>query len=255
MSADPGAVLKAGMDGGPALPGDEDEVDLDEVSELEKFHPTRVDGVNGPANGCPTLMLKALGSGRGRASAPIVTRVVKTTPEKRVSVHLAYPSMRPDRARAADGFRDFAGPDAVQDAAWSFMKSGARVGLFHEDGTTGAGTTVESWVHRADPWTIKAVDGSSQTIMPGDWLVAIQWPPDTWELVKSGVINGVSMQGSALRRRPSPEALAALRKGKGGKRARRLAKAQERAVSRALQPALVEAVLRRCAEVARAGCR
>lgn len=255
MSVDLGLLFKAGMDGGLALL-DVDEDDLDEVTELEKFWPERVDGVAQPASGTPTLVLKALSvPGRAAAAARVVTRLVKTTPEKRVSVHVAYPSLRADRATAQDGHRDFAGPDAVEEAAWHFMKAGAKIGLDHRDGTTGAGTCVESAIYRGPQYCLTAADGSSQTIAPGDWLIAIQWPPDTWELVKSGRINGVSMQGSALRRRPSPEALAALRKGKGGKRARRLAKAQERAVARALQPALVEAVLRRCAEVARAGCR
>lgn len=225
----PGPLRKGAMPGGfgglALLEPDVDELDLDELSELEKINPERVDGVSGPANGCPTLMLKALGS--KRAAAPVRTRLVKTEGEKRVSIHLAYPSMRPDRARAVDGFRDFAGPDAVEDAAWSFMKAGAKIGLWHEQGTTGSGTCVESWVHRADPWIIKAVDGSTQTIMPGDWLIAVQWPEDVWALVKSGQINGVSMQGSASRRKPSAEALAGLRKANGGKKVkRRAARAQ-----------------------------
>jgi hypothetical protein len=244
VSADLGELFASAMAGGVAGPlskasasgslalldRDEDEDDLEKVTELEWFQPSRVDGVNGPANGAPTLLLKALG--RNRPAAPLTTRVVKTEGEKRVSIHLAYPALKRDVQRAADGFVDFAGPDAVQDAAWHFMKQGAKIGLFHEDGTTGAGTCVESWLHRSDPWVIKAVDGSTQTIMPGDWLIAIQWPPDTWELVKSGVINGVSMQGLASRRKPSPEALAGLRKGKAAKR---LAKAQAAAADARLE--------------------
>ena len=185
------------------------------------------------------MMLKALGTRERPAAARVATRVLKTSgSEKRVSMHLAYPSMRPDQGVAVDGFRDFAGPDAVEDAAWHFMKSGAKIGLWHEAGTTGAGTCVESWVHRADPWVIKAVDGSTQTVMPGDWLITVQWPPETWKLVKAGVINGVSMQGSASRRKPSPEALAALRKGQADKQAAKLAKAARK------QEALLKAALR-----------
>jgi hypothetical protein len=41
--------------------------------------------------------------------------------------------------------------------------------------------------------------------------VGIVWSEAGWDLIKSGRINGVSMQGSATRRRPSREALAALR--------------------------------------------
>lgn len=59
---------------------------------------------------------------------------------------------------------------------------------------------------------IKAADGSTQTVCDGDWLIGIVWTPETWQLIKSGQVRGVSMQGSAVRRRPSPETLAALRK-------------------------------------------
>lgn len=248
-----GAVFKTAMDGGAGLLDLDPDEDDEFITELEVILPERVDGVSGPANGAPTLMLKALGS---RAAAPLPTRVVKTEGDKRVSVHLAYPSMRADQTRAMDGFRDFAGPDAVQDAAWHFMKQGAKIGLGHQQGTTGAGTCVESWVHRADPWTITAVDGTTQTIMPGDWLIAVQWPADTWELVKSGVINGVSMQGTATRRKPSPEALAALRKSKGGKKKRALEKAvaaahqaRRDAVARQVDRALAEILAEQFAEV------
>lgn len=142
----------------------------------------------------------------------IAARVIKSEPERRFTLHVAYPANKPDVGIAADGWRDFAGPGAVEEAAWEFMKSGQQIGLWHADRTDGAGTLVESGIYRGPQWTMKAADGSTQTIEPGDWIIGIQWTPETWELVKSGRIQGVSMQGSAVRRKPSPEALASLRK-------------------------------------------
>lgn len=137
--------------------------------------------------------------------------LVKSLPERRVTLHVAYPANKPDAAVAADGFRDFASPEAVENAAWSFMLKSPEVGLWHQDGTSGCGRICESYVYRGPDWRMTAADGSEQVIKAGDWLVAIQWTPETWQLIKDGKIRGVSMQGSASRRKPRPEALAALR--------------------------------------------
>jgi Putative phage serine protease XkdF len=157
--------------------------------------------------------MKAHGVGH-RAGPIAAARVVKTTGEKRYTLALVYPVNRADISVAADGWRDFAGPDAVEQAAWSFMKSGQRVGLWHlpGDATEGAGTVVESYIHRSGPWVIKAADGSQQTISDGDWLAGIIWDEPSWQLIKQGKLTGLSMQGTATRRMPTPEALAGLRK-------------------------------------------
>ena len=47
--------------------------------------------------------------------------------------------MKADVKVAQDGYRDFVGPDALEDAAWSYLTKGAEVGLWHSDGTEGAG--------------------------------------------------------------------------------------------------------------------
>lgn len=141
----------------------------------------------------------------------VAGQVVKSVEERRFTLMVAYPCLRPDVAVAQDGHRDFAGPRALEDAAWSYIRKGGHVGLWHEDGTQGSGECVESFIHRSGDWTIKAADGSTQTVRDGDWLVGIVWTPPTWDLIKSGKIRGVSMQGSAVRRRPSREALASLR--------------------------------------------
>jgi hypothetical protein len=49
-------------------------------------------------------------------------------------------------------------------------------------------------------------------VKSGDWLLGVQWSPETWPLVRDGQGRGVSMQGSAKRRVPSAEAVAALGK-------------------------------------------
>ncbi len=138
-------------------------------------------------------------------------QVLKAQDERRYTLGLAYPANRPDVSVAADGFRDFAGSDALEEAAWSFLHKSGRVGLHHADGTEGHGTVVESYIWRGDPWVIKAVDGSDQTIMPGDWLLGVVWDEPTWGAIKRGEFNGFSPQGRARRRQPSAEALASLR--------------------------------------------
>ncbi len=156
-------------------------------------------------------MMRSIAGGSATKAAYAGCQVIKSDSERRYTLGLAYPSNRPDVGKAADGYRDFAGPDAVENAAWSFMRKGARVGLYHKDGTDGAGTVVESYIWRADPWVVKAADGSQQVIHPGDWLVGVVWTPDTWSLIKSGRIGGFSMQGGARREQPSAAALAGLR--------------------------------------------
>ena len=202
------AVKFADPDGLEDLLGDVGGLDLSMITELTEFDPDRMDGVDLPASGFPALLLKRAGDGKRGVPA----RLVKTVAERRFGLYVAYPAGKADVSVAADGARDFAGAEAVEHGAWSFLQKGGRVGLFHAAGTDGAGTVVESSVHRAPPWTLTAADGSTQTVHPGDWLVGIVWDEPAWELVKSGRITGVSMQGSAKRRKPSAEALAALRK-------------------------------------------
>jgi Putative phage serine protease XkdF len=137
--------------------------------------------------------------------------VVKTAPSRRYTLQVAYPANKPDAVRAADGYRDFASPEAVEDAAWEFLVKSPNVGLWHADHTTGAGKVVESYVYRGPDWTLTAHNGSQQVIKAGDWLVGIVWSPDTWPMVLEGRIGGVSMQGTASRRRPSRESLSRLR--------------------------------------------
>lgn len=137
--------------------------------------------------------------------------VVKSEEERRYTLVVAYPADKADAAVAADGYRDFASKAAVEDAAWSYLTKSPQVGLWHADGTDGAGQVVESYVYRGPDWTVTAADGSTHVVKAGDWLMGIQWTPTTWQEVKTGRIGGVSMQGSAVRRSAPADAVANLR--------------------------------------------
>lgn len=141
----------------------------------------------------------------------VACRVVKAAEEQRFTLGVAYPALRVDVAVAQDGHRDFVSPEALEKAAWGWMSKQGTIGLFHKDGTEGQGTVVESYIWRADPWVVKGADGVEQTVMPGDWLLGVQWRADTWPLIKSGLVGGFSLQGSARRRSASDSDLLKLR--------------------------------------------
>jgi hypothetical protein len=137
--------------------------------------------------------------------------VVKSDDERRYTLTVAYPADSPDVGVARDGFQDFASGEAVEKAAWSFMRNGGKIGAFHMDGTEGFGDLVESYVYRGPDWPVAAADGSTQVVKAGDWLIGTIWTPDAWNLFKSGEAGGVSMQGAATRRTPSPADVARVR--------------------------------------------
>ena len=134
--------------------------------------------------------------------------VAKSDDERKYTLTVAYPADSPDVSRARDGFQDFASVGAVEKAAWSYMEKARNVGLMHAEGTDGAGTVVESYIYRGPDWHIQAPNGSDQVIKAGDWLIGIKWGQDAWNMIKSGEIGGVSMQGAAERRTPSPADIA-----------------------------------------------
>lgn len=136
--------------------------------------------------------------------------VVKANAERRYTLAVSYPANKPDVDTARDGYKDFAGPDAVEEAAWNYMLKSRNVGRWHEAGTDGAGEVVESYIYRGPDWVIKSGD-DEHTVQAGDWLLGVRWNQETWDLIKSGEISGISPQGQAERVEPSPEALAGLR--------------------------------------------
>jgi len=137
--------------------------------------------------------------------------VVKSEEEQRYTLTVAYPANKADVGVAQDGFRDYASANAVEKAAWSYLRKSPNIGLWHQDGTDGSGEVCESYIYRGPDWKVAAADGSTQVIKAGDWLMGIIWSEATWPLVKQGLIGGVSPQGRAKRRMPDKADVANLR--------------------------------------------
>ena len=144
--------------------------------------------------------------------------VVKSVPEQRFTLGVAYPALRADAKMAVDGRRDACSAETLERTAWSWLTKSRRIGLFHGDllgmpggANEGHGTPCESYIWRADPWVIAKADGTTQTVMPGDWLLGVEWDVPTWNLIKMGRIDGFSVQGKADIRPASPHLLASLR--------------------------------------------
>jgi len=90
----------------------------------------------------------------------------------------------------APGYPDSQGdvmtPDDVREAAYGFMRAGnlMKVDLEHDNVETGS-CIVESFIARDD----------DPLFIPGSWVVGVHIPdPELWSLVKSGEINGFSME-------------------------------------------------------------
>lgn len=153
----------------------------------------------------------------------VAGRLIKAEWQHGYTLALAYPANRPDIGIARDGHRDFVGPDALREAAWSYLKESPIVGLWHEDGTEGAGEVVESflWPDGAPDWKVarapdlvsvsKSAGMPEPVISSGDWLMGIVWNEEARALIASGKVRGLSPQGSARRRVPTRTTTAALR--------------------------------------------
>lgn len=116
--------------------------------------------------------------------------------EQRYVLGIAYQSGPDPRIkRGADGGRDYFTEAELEKAAWSFLRSGPQVGLFHADGTEGAAEIVESYVYRGPDWDL----GDGTVVKAGDWLVGAILDERAWQLYKSGRITGFSPQGQARR--------------------------------------------------------
>lgn len=148
------------------------------------------------------------------AGYDVACEVIKSSgDEQRYTLGLAYGANLPDVGTAFDGFQDFVSPAVLEQAAWTYMRKGAAVGLHHADGTEGHGTVVESYIYRGPDWQISLPNGSDYTLKAGqDWLLGVVWDEPTWQAIKAGKLTGYSPQGRARRRRPSAEALAQLRR-------------------------------------------
>ena len=116
--------------------------------------------------------------------------------EQRYVLGVAYQAGPDPRIRrGADGGRDFFTADELENAAWSFLRNGPQVGLFHADGTEGAAEIVESYVYRGPDWDL----GDGTVVRKGDWLIGAILDERAWHLYKTGRITGFSPQGRARR--------------------------------------------------------
>ena len=133
------------------------------------------------------------------AKAAEVGPLLKAEPEQRYTLMLAWPALKPDVAKAKDGRRDYARPDVIEKTAWAWMAKSRSVGLYHADGTEGHGTVVESYIYRGPDWQV-----GDTLIKAGDWMIGTIWDERAWALVKAGLINGMSPQGTARRAPADP---------------------------------------------------
>jgi hypothetical protein len=138
-------------------------------------------------------------------------RVVKADAVNRVAVMVAY-SCNKMPHRGADGFKDVVSPETLEKACWRFMENGAAVNLHHEGGYQGDAHIVENSIYRNPvPWVIKATDGTKQVVRKGDWVVAVRFGPEEWDMFEKGLIGGASPEGDCRRVPARPETLARLR--------------------------------------------
>lgn len=101
----------------------------------------------------------------------------------------------PRIAKGADGGRDYFTAEELEKAAWSFLRNGPQVGLYHLDGTEGAATVVESYIYRGPDWDL----GDGIVVKSGDWLMGAILDDRAWRLHQDGKLNGWSPQGKARR--------------------------------------------------------
>lgn len=141
--------------------------------------------------------------------------------EQRFLLGIAYQAGPDPRiAKGADGGRDFFTEAELEKAAWSFMLNGQQHGVFHIEGTEGAGRPVESGIYRNEvPWVVsddadvrkvlaelaaeaEACAGPDDLIVrKGDWCLGSILNDPAWQAYKAGKFSGWSPQGTARRRR------------------------------------------------------
>lgn len=117
--------------------------------------------------------------------------------ELRYTLGLVY------KADTPDAHGEYMTREELRKAAWDYAVNAHETGVFHVDGTGGTGVPVESflWPDGAPDWEVKDPDGNTVVVIKsGDWLMGNLWSQGAWDLIKSGRINGLSMQGVAVRR-------------------------------------------------------
>jgi len=111
---------------------------------------------------------------------------------KRFVLGVAYPADTPD------GHNEWMSTDELERAAWDYARNHRRVGFFHADGTEGHGDVVESYLYRGPNWTTTDIDGQTQVIKAGDWLLGAILDPVGFDLVQKRKADGWSVGGAGL---------------------------------------------------------
>jgi hypothetical protein len=132
--------------------------------------------------------------------------ILKSNPDHRYTLGVAYYADRADVGTARDGFRDYVGREVLEANAWNYLTKHRQIGVGHE-GQAGKGDVVESYIYRGPDWKV-----GSDVVKAGDWLLGCVWDAATWPAVKSGQLTGYSFQGSARRRTASADDVAKLRR-------------------------------------------
>jgi len=98
--------------------------------------------------------------------------------------------------KEADKQGDVIPTPAIEDAAHKYLSEYRKVDSDH-DLREGKGTPVESWTLKQDT-TFELPDGSeSRTYPKGTWVMGIKFDDRTWERVKAGELDGLSIYGGA----------------------------------------------------------
>lgn len=97
-----------------------------------------------------------------------------------------------------DAHGEWTDADELQQALWSYVRSGDRRIRLQHDTDTYAGEWVEimSWPVEA---YFTTVDGSEYWFPPGTVFLGVIWEPAIWERVLAGEIRGYSIGGQANR--------------------------------------------------------
>ena len=116
--------------------------------------------------------------------APKVVRIKKTTDEQQIVFGEVYAPGFPDSQV------DFMSAETIRDMAYGFMKKSAttKIDVGHSRDECGA-FVVESFIARDD----------DPVFIPGSWVIGVKVPDDVWALVKSGDLNGFSLDGMGTR--------------------------------------------------------
>ena len=89
-----------------------------------------------------------------------------------------------------DSQGDFKSPEEVKKMAYNFLRKGITSNIDVNHSQTPSGSyVVESFIARDD----------DTMFIPGSWVVGVKVPDNVWSLVKSGELNGFSLDGWGLR--------------------------------------------------------